>query len=204
MNETPRHVYIYALCEPDTGEVRYIGKALNPLKRAGFHLTPSHMSHTSHKTRWLRQLLDRGQQPLLLILEHVTTRTWQEAEKDWIAHYQALGARLTNILEGGFGRMLPSEISQESRDKLSRAGKAHPHGPISPEHRVMLIALHTGRKRSPETRAKLSAKAKARPPVSAETRAKMSASHTGSHRSAETRASMRAAWVVRRRQARSA
>lgn len=209
-------VYIYALCEPDTGEVRYIGKAVDPQQRLAHHLYPSALKPETHKNRWLRQLLAQGLKPTTSILESVTDRPWQEAEREWIARYRESGANLTNILDGGIGGLMSTELSDEIRARWSALRRGRKGLPMPPELRAKLLAIHTGAKRSEQTRALLRAKALGRRwtdeqrarmseqrtghPVSEETRAKIGAKHKGKVYGPETSAKISAA---RRRKGRS-
>lgn len=95
-------ISIYAMCEPDTEEVRYIGctqdvktrvqahvmQALSRQKR-GKHLTPV--------AEWLLSLHQHSLLPVVLILEEVRPEKRWEVERKWINKYRAEGARLTNV-----------------------------------------------------------------------------------------------------------
>jgi hypothetical protein len=50
-------VYIYALCEPDSGEFRYVGKTLTPRTRLNAHVSEAISSKwRSHKNHWIQSL----------------------------------------------------------------------------------------------------------------------------------------------------
>ena len=91
-------VTIYALCDPDTGECRYVGKANDLVARLRCHRWEKTRLHT-RKANWLRSL--GGREPLVKTLEIASSETWQEAERRWIAVTRASGARLTNFADGG-------------------------------------------------------------------------------------------------------
>lgn len=89
---------IYALCDPNTGEVRYVGKTVRAVEdRVKGHVQGSRWMET-HCARWLRKL---GTAPDVLILEE--TDDLDRAERDWIAGLRAIGYRLTNLTNGGTG-----------------------------------------------------------------------------------------------------
>lgn len=134
------NVSIYALVDPRSDEVRYIGKAVDPERRLRSHLAPSQLDHSrSHKNSWLKGLLSEGLRPVLQILETVDDVDANEAERNWIAAYRWLGARLTNGTDGGDGGAI-----------------------TDPAARARISAAHFGVKRSSETRAKQSASARER------------------------------------------
>ena len=62
---------IYALTEPGTLTIRYIGKAIHSLPhRLGRHLREARSGrHDYYKDRWLRKLLSEGLEPGALVLE---------------------------------------------------------------------------------------------------------------------------------------
>mgnify|MGYP001031736385 CR=1 FL=1 len=99
--ETRPKVWIYALLDPETGEPRYVGKAINPQVRYAQHL--SERGRKTHKQCWLAKLNAYGLVPTLELLEQVPEPEWQAAERHYIAEYRRLGARLTNGDDGGYG-----------------------------------------------------------------------------------------------------
>ena len=106
---------IYALRDPYTDDVRYIGQSIDPTKRLREHLTDT---HDTPKVQWIRTLLETGQRPRLEILERgLTTQQAFKAEQKWITYGQHNGWPLTNLLEydhtdteGELGRWLASEL----------------------------------------------------------------------------------------------
>lgn len=60
-------VYIYALCEPDTGEIRYVGRSSNPRNR----ITSHRKWGATRVVLWLVELRARGLGPQLRILTTV-------------------------------------------------------------------------------------------------------------------------------------
>ena len=58
---------IYALCEPNGGEIRYVGQTVNIKKRLNAHYGKELNSHL-YKSRWLRTLVAQGQKADVIIL----------------------------------------------------------------------------------------------------------------------------------------
>jgi len=106
--------FIYGLTDPETGEMRYVGKSNNPKVRYRYHLKDK--STNPHKTAWIHKLTERGLKPNLIILEETTSEQWEERERYWIKHYRDEGAPLVNILEGGAS--FPVKVCVESWDEL--------------------------------------------------------------------------------------
>lgn len=93
--------FIYALIDPRTKQIRYVGKSDNPHGRLVEHLREK---GALDKNQWLYNLLREGQQPELRILEEVPLHPpylWQEREQWWIIHLRKQGAQLTNVVYGG-------------------------------------------------------------------------------------------------------
>lgn len=114
--------FIYALLDPDTDAVRYVGKSDNPEKRLAQHMKLLEPKAT-HKQNWLRSLASKGKIPKLKILEEVDTNCWQDAERKWIQYYRELGSQLTNTANGGEGGW--NGISDEGRKKHSIVAKEY-------------------------------------------------------------------------------
>lgn len=111
---------IYALCDPHTGECRYVGKTIDVDGRFKKHLRDKHVSH---KQCWISGLKKKGCAPVITVLQTVAGDGCAE-EVLWIKHYRDAGADLTNLTEGGEG-MPGYKFSAESKARLrdSHIGK---------------------------------------------------------------------------------
>lgn len=128
---------VYGLADPDSLDVRYIGKSSSGLRRPLQHGLPSQLKKTSYKTNWIRSLLTEGKTYRILVLQEVSSAAeLADAERHWIREARGLGWRLTNLTDGGEG-IAGFRHSETSRLKMSRT--------------------HTGRKRTAATRAKIAA-----------------------------------------------
>ena len=54
-----RQVSIYALCDPDTEEIRYIGQTVNLKKRTYEHINKIHVGNKK-KQDWMNSLVSQG------------------------------------------------------------------------------------------------------------------------------------------------
>jgi hypothetical protein len=132
MNRNRKHEVggkVYGLFDPRTGELRYVGKTAYALS---FRLS-QHLSNARRKvgdywsTRWLRQLLAAGKQPVVHLLDLCATDAeLNEAEVWFIAYFKKLGARLTNARAGGEG----GRLSEASREKISASLRGKPGRPL--------------------------------------------------------------------------
>ena len=177
---------IYALVDPRNGEVKYVGKTVFPVReRLGRHIREARQGVVSHKCNWIRQLLNQGLKPLVLLLEE--TEDWQTREVFWIAHYQSIG-KLTNLAEGGKGSS-GYRLTAEQREKqvaAMRGKKRDVHFSQNQSERLK------GRRLSEETKAKISATKRGKSQDS-ESNAKRSAALKGKAKSEETKAKISAA-----------
>ncbi len=177
-----KNVHIYVLKDPETGEVRYVGKTKLTLKKR----LQDHLSEKtkSYKYNWITSLKNKNVLPIIESIERVSNEVWAVREMFWIQHYKDLGARLTNSNDGGLGGHNPSA---EVRAKISAANKNR-----SAETRAKIGATRKGQKMSAETRTKLSTANKGKT-LSPEHRAKLSTANKGKTLSPEHRANMSAA-----------
>lgn len=150
------NTFIYALVDPITEQVRYIGKSNNPRKRYNAHLTDTRFC--KHKINWIKKLKEQSLVPVLQILEEVSQDTWQERERHWIAFYRQHGHDLINETDGGEG-MNGWEVTPEVRAKRSESLKGKVR---TPETIAKLTELSRARAKDPEIRAKMSESAKKR------------------------------------------
>ena len=95
-------VYIYALIDPRSSEIRYIGKANNPYKRYKNHYNSARDKNT-HKRNWINSVKKDGFKPELLILDKVSSEEWKFWEKFYISLFKSYGFNLVNYTNGGDG-----------------------------------------------------------------------------------------------------
>lgn len=134
-------VFIYALKEPVSEDIRYIGKTtVDVKKRLRQHCSEARLCLQGHrKNYWLRKLLDQGQEPTIEILDEVPESEWQAWEAAYIQFYLDQGADLVNGTLGGDGMSNPS---LETREKISKSQKRRFENsspwnkglPANPEH----------------------------------------------------------------------
>jgi hypothetical protein len=126
---------IYGLCDPRSGEVRYVGKADYPKRRLGGHITCAKRANSStyntYAGNWIRSLLAIDLKPMRVALEWVFVEEWEEREQWWIDFLTNIGCRLVNTTDGGMGG--PSRIGKK----------------WSPEHRIKMMAA-IARRKSPK------------------------------------------------------
>lgn len=181
---------VYGLTDPRTGEVKYIGKSVNPIHRLAVHLHYAAKGGHTHAFRWMKGLLDQGLKPGLVILEEGIPETEvDDRECWWIAEGEERGWRLTNMTDGGDGG---HHKYPETGAKISAALKGKPKSPRSTEHSQKLAKALRGRKLSPEAIAKRSetvrrkhAEGYKRPPKSEESKEKQRQKMTGRKQSPE-------------------
>jgi len=138
--ETPAlspRVYIYGLVDPETNDIRYVGKTTKLRARVCGHLNDK---SRCHRASWIQGLKAKGLEPRVVVLEEIEGAwPWQEAERYWIAHAKRQGWPLTNGTSGGDG------VRDLSAEGLARIRTAW-----------------IGRKHSAETKRKIGAQSKTR------------------------------------------
>jgi hypothetical protein len=87
-------MHIYALVDPRTELVRYVGCSVDPAKRLTKHMYGSGASRPMRE--WCLGLRALGLKPSMLILER-NTASPIEAEQNWINIFRAAGSDLLNI-----------------------------------------------------------------------------------------------------------
>lgn len=94
-------VNIYTLSHPITGEVRYVGKTTQSLKRRlNGHIQKSKTT-SYYVSNWIKTLTNTDLKPNIELLDVVNDFEWEFWEQYWIAQCKAWGFKLTNITEGG-------------------------------------------------------------------------------------------------------
>lgn len=102
---------IYALCDNETGEVRYIGKANDPHKRLASHMRDSKRRKTP-VYNWIRK---NGTPDMKIVAADCAD--WKSAEVIAIEVARSLGARLLNVATGGDEPFCPQSVRAENGQK---------------------------------------------------------------------------------------
>src|SRR6478609_6911530 len=113
---------IYIMIDPRNSEVRYIGKTHIKLQtRFDYHMSEK---RRSLKGNWIKSLRAISLQPSIAVIEDLGlnpgVEAWQEAERFWISYFRFMGARLTNLTDGGEG-LSGLIFSEEHRKRIGEA-----------------------------------------------------------------------------------
>lgn len=131
---------IYALADPRTGEVRYVGMTVRSLKvRLRDHLRA--MKRDDYRTRWIRSLRSAGVKPEMNELEIVPVEDRCAAEQRWISFYRQQGARLVNATNGGAGT-LGYRRTEEDKRRIGDRSRLLFHDPA---RRAAVSKVHKGK-----------------------------------------------------------
>ena len=107
---------IYALKCRKTGEIRYVGKANDPISRLKGHMRETRRDYPLY--RWIR----KNGEPDLEILEEC--ENWAEAERRIISEMKGKGARLLNVADGGDQPHCPPEVRSANGAKVAKKRSA--------------------------------------------------------------------------------
>lgn len=116
-------VFIYSLEDPETKEVRYIGKTIQKLeKRLIAHIYESNHKK-NHKCNWINKLRKRGSNPKIKLIDIVHEDEWEFWEMYWIEQFRCWGFNLVNNTPGGEGY----KHSDKTKEKIRQANSGKNH-----------------------------------------------------------------------------
>mgnify|MGYP000048738562 CR=1 FL=1 len=119
-------IYIYTLKDPDTQEVRYVGKSKRPKRRLSEHTYKKLLkTKKTHLAYWVLSLLKNGKKPIMEIVDE-TNEDWQTLEQKWIKKF----SNLCNHTEGGegcHGYKQPPEHKEKRRQSMFGKNKGKKH-----------------------------------------------------------------------------
>jgi len=120
-------VWIYALCDPDTEEPRYVGKTVGYMcDRHKAHIWSAKAGSRLPVHAWIRGVIEAGKPLRIRDLELVRSGQWADRERFWIQDLRTKGVRLYNQTDGGEG--LPGHtFSDEHKRRISDAIKTGKH-----------------------------------------------------------------------------
>jgi hypothetical protein len=113
--------YIYILQDPNTEEVKYVGKTTNIKKRFYQHTNKTVIQQCSRRrylSNWLLKLLNNNQKPIITIIDEIDGE-WIWLEQYWIEQFKQWGCKLTNLTTGGEG-LVGYTHTKETINKLSK------------------------------------------------------------------------------------
>lgn len=143
------------MIDPDTSEIRYIGKSVRPRERLANQCNEHSNTYRCH---WIQKLIREGSKPTQTILEELPDDAdWKERERFWIAEGRRQGWPLVNSTSGGDG--VP-DLPPEIREKMRQTWLGRKHKPESIDKMVAERLLRP--KPSVATRLKMSKKMKGR------------------------------------------
>ena len=158
--------YTYVHRREDTGEVFYVGKG----KRDRAYVK-------QYRNNLWHRIVDKYGLVVEIVRYFESEADAFSHERELIAHYRQNSALLANFTDGGDGAS-GAKRSEETRRRMSEAGKARPVVVPSEETRRKMSLSHMGKKQSPEAIAKTAAFHRGRK-RSPETLARMSAALKG-------------------------
>jgi group I intron endonuclease len=107
-------IYIYTLCNPNTGDIRYVGVSKHPHIRYKEHIRESKVNNT-YKCCWIRSI---KYEPKMEIIDECYFSDFAFWEKYYISLFKSWGFKLTNLCDGGKGPH-GYKFSEESKKKRS-------------------------------------------------------------------------------------
>jgi hypothetical protein len=192
----PKKYIIYALSDPRTTEIRYIGKSSSGLKRARAHLQPSRIKKTRTKCgNWIKSLIKLNLKPTIEEVEiHQNHDDLIQAEIFYVSYFRSLGFNLTNHTTGGEGTPGHKQsFEQVEKRRIAKIGSKH-----TEETKKKMALAHIGRIYCPcseETKKKISI-AQIGKSVPQDVRNKISTTLTGKKQTAATVANRTASMMT--------
>lgn len=114
---------IYALVDPITKEIRYIGKSTIGLLRPKRHAESHSLKKHNHKNNWIKSLLEQGLMFEITVLEdNIKKEELNNREQYWISHFKQQNAPLTNLTNGGDGT-LGYQLTEQTKQLISQKQK---------------------------------------------------------------------------------
>jgi hypothetical protein len=113
---------IYALVDPRTDRIMYVGQSIDIDKRYRSHLDTDRYEPNVPKRRWIKELTKAGMKPQLIVLEECGFAELDEAERRILSSLKAEGSAELNLAPGGAGNRSVSKLSNSHPDDWFQLG----------------------------------------------------------------------------------
>lgn len=113
------YAFIYCLIDPLSGDVRYVGKANDVMKRYASHIKDSGRRMTPVYS-WIRSLTKIGEAPLVATLSRCPAGRWREFEASAIAEHRKT-SKLLNVADGGDEPACPVEVRRKNGATVAKS-----------------------------------------------------------------------------------
>ncbi len=114
---TKVQTFIYTLEDPDTNEIRYVGKTVKCLKtRLTDHIYAC-KKEKNYRTNWIKSIIKKGKKPIIKMIDFCSWEESQQLEIYWIAKFKNEGVKLVNLTSGGEGN-LGLKLDKKRKEKL--------------------------------------------------------------------------------------
>lgn len=91
-------MWVYALSYPDTFEVFYVGRAINPSERLAKHCRDSRIDSKQPSKRVIKRLLLSKKRPQMTLLERCGFENVETVERKWVEHFHRQFDGMKNVL----------------------------------------------------------------------------------------------------------
>jgi hypothetical protein len=129
---------IYTLRDPETNQIRYVGKSNNISQRYKAHLNKAR-KHQTHKKNWIDSLKQKGLKPIIEIIDVVPIEDWVFWETFWISQCKTWGFNLVNHTSGGDGCTFTNGTSFKGENAIPIL-QVDKNGNIIKEFKSILLA----------------------------------------------------------------
>jgi len=145
---------VYALIDPITNIVRYIGKSSCGMSRP--RNTSGERKGNTRKARWLTKLYRLGKVPEIAIIQRYgSEEDALNGERVWIRRFRETGVDLTNLTDGGDG-VCGLQHTESTKQLLRERRAEQPGHRFTPSQRKHMSDAAKGKKKSIEHREALS------------------------------------------------
>jgi len=140
--------YIYVLCNPDTNEIRYVGRTIYKLSvRLNCHCCMNGVrSNFNYRNKnWIKHLLNNGKKPIIKVIDIVDIDDWPYYEKYYIDLLKGFNINLNNHNEGGLGntRSCAKKWTIEQKERKRKILQSRNKGLFLIDHNNNVVLSNT-------------------------------------------------------------